>query len=107
MSGFSDLGTTSCSSSSFGRGRAIQDHSGIRHKGIGDPRNPSVDIEGAEDDDFDAALLPEISFEPTISKDNTGSTLDQESQDIAMNSRIPGEAERHDETEWLPVTKLN
>ncbi|KAF1784022.1 hypothetical protein GQ600_19261 [Phytophthora cactorum] len=24
-----------------------------------------------------------------------------------MNSRIPGEAERHDETEWLPVTKLN
>ncbi|POM73630.1 Reverse transcriptase [Phytophthora palmivora] len=77
------------------------------------PKRPTVEIEVNEDDDFDAALLPEDSWEPDAVNDEyeVERILDLRWTKRTRTSRRIREYlvkwKGYDETEWLPVSKLN
>ncbi|POM78897.1 Reverse transcriptase [Phytophthora palmivora] len=77
------------------------------------PKRPIVEIEVSEDDDFDAALLPEDSWEPDVVNDEykVERILDLR---WTKRTRTPRRIREYlvkwkgyDKTEWLPVSKLN
>ncbi|POM57600.1 Hypothetical protein PHPALM_37864, partial [Phytophthora palmivora] len=77
------------------------------------PKLPIVEMEVSEDDDFDAALLPEDSWEPDVVNDEyeVERILDLRWTKRTRTSRRIREYlvkwKGYDETEWLPVSKLN
>ncbi|OWY90103.1 hypothetical protein PHMEG_00041920 [Phytophthora megakarya] len=62
-------------------------------------KRPMVEVDVADDDDFDAALLPEDSWEPDCSND----VFEVESIQDNISSKWKG----YDDPEWIPVTQLN
>ncbi|GMF52911.1 unnamed protein product [Phytophthora fragariaefolia] len=77
------------------------------------PKRPTEEVEVAEDDDFDAALLPEDSWEPDALNDEyeVEKILDLRWVKRTRTSRRIREYKvkwkGYDEPEWLPVTQLN
>ncbi|POM66564.1 Hypothetical protein PHPALM_17556 [Phytophthora palmivora] len=77
------------------------------------PKRPTVEIEVNEDDAFDAALLPEDSWEPDVVNDEyeVERILDLRWAKRTRTSRRIREYlvkwRGYDEIEWLPVSKLN
>ncbi|KAK1928984.1 Ribonuclease HI [Phytophthora citrophthora] len=77
------------------------------------PRRPTMELEIPEDDDFDAALLPEDSWEPDTENDEyeVEKILDTRWSKRTRTSRRLREYlvkwKGYDETEWLPLSKLN
>ncbi|OWZ07995.1 hypothetical protein PHMEG_00019535 [Phytophthora megakarya] len=77
------------------------------------PKRPTVEVDVADDDDFDAALLLEDSWEPDSSND----VFEVESiQDVrwVKRTRIARrlreylvKSKGYDDPEWIPVTQLN
>ncbi|POM63251.1 hypothetical protein PHPALM_27464 [Phytophthora palmivora] len=61
------------------------------------PRRPTIELQIPEDDDFDAVLLPEDSWEPDAENDETSKRL----REYLVKWK------GYDETEWLPLSKLN
>ncbi|KAK1940726.1 Retrovirus-related Pol polyprotein from transposon opus [Phytophthora citrophthora] len=77
------------------------------------PRRPTMELEIPDDDDFDAALLPEDSWEPDTENDEyeVEKILDTRWSKRTRTSRRLREYlvkwKGYDETEWLPLSKLN
>ncbi|OWZ10034.1 hypothetical protein PHMEG_00017183 [Phytophthora megakarya] len=77
------------------------------------PKRPTVEVGVADDDDFDAALLPEDSWEPDSSND----VFEVESIEDVRWVKRTRTARRsreylvkwkgYDNPEWIPVTQLN
>ncbi|OWZ07615.1 hypothetical protein PHMEG_00019973 [Phytophthora megakarya] len=77
------------------------------------PKRPTVEVDVADDDDFDAALLPEDSWESNSSND----VFEVESiQDVRWVKRTRTARQSreylvkwkgYDDSEWIPVTQLN
>ncbi|OWY92763.1 LOW QUALITY PROTEIN: hypothetical protein PHMEG_00038098 [Phytophthora megakarya] len=76
-------------------------------------KRPTVEVDVADNDDFDAALLPEDSWEP----DSTNDVFEVESiQDVRWVKRTRTARRSreylvkwkgYDDPEWIPVTQLN
>ncbi|POM66005.1 Hypothetical protein PHPALM_18202 [Phytophthora palmivora] len=77
------------------------------------PRRPTIELEIPEDDDFDAALLPEDSWEPFAENDEyeVEKILDTRWGKRTRTSKRLREYlvkwKGYDEAEWLPLSKLN
>ncbi|POM61062.1 hypothetical protein PHPALM_29984, partial [Phytophthora palmivora] len=73
------------------------------------PRRPKVEVEVEDDDDFDAALLPEDSWEP----DNANDEYEVESiQDVRWVKRTRSREylvkwKGYVDPEWIPVSQLS
>ncbi|GMF90235.1 unnamed protein product [Phytophthora fragariaefolia] len=77
------------------------------------PKRPTVEIEVAEDDDFDAALLPEDSWEPDSERNEyeVEKILDLRWSKRTRTSRRTREYlvkwKGYDDPEWLPLSQLS
>ncbi|GMF50568.1 unnamed protein product [Phytophthora fragariaefolia] len=77
------------------------------------PKRPTVEIEVAEDDDFDAALLPEDSWEPDSERNEyeVEKILDLRWSKRTRTSRRTREYQvkwkGYDDPEWLPLSQLS
>ncbi|KAL4134291.1 hypothetical protein PRIC2_004600 [Phytophthora ramorum] len=77
------------------------------------PKRPNMELNVNEDDDFDAALLPEDSWEPDSERDEyeVEKILDLRWSKRTRTSRRRREYlikwKGYDEPEWLPVTQLS
>ncbi|GMF19435.1 unnamed protein product [Phytophthora fragariaefolia] len=77
------------------------------------PERPTVEIEVAEDDDFDAALLPEDSWEPDSERNEyeVEKVLDLRWSKRTRTSRRTREYlvkwKGYDDPEWLPLSQLS
>ncbi|POM68398.1 Hypothetical protein PHPALM_15446 [Phytophthora palmivora] len=70
------------------------------------PRRPTIELEIPENDDFDAALLPEDSWEPDAENDE----YEDFGYSLGTSKRLREYLVKwkgYDETEWLPLSKLN
>ncbi|OWZ13117.1 hypothetical protein PHMEG_00013624 [Phytophthora megakarya] len=75
------------------------------------PKRPSLRIDDLEEDDFDAALLPEDSWEPDRIGSMCGSNVDLRWTKRTRNAKRIREYlikwKGYDELQWLPVSQLN
>ncbi|OWY90744.1 hypothetical protein PHMEG_00040987 [Phytophthora megakarya] len=74
------------------------------------PKRPTVEVDVADNDDFNAALLPEDSWEPDSSNDvfEVESIQDVRWVKTARRSReYLVKWKGYDDPEWIPVTQLN
>ncbi|OWZ06220.1 hypothetical protein PHMEG_00021559 [Phytophthora megakarya] len=77
------------------------------------PKRPTVTVDGDEEDDFDAALLPEDSWEADAQKDEyeVEKILDLRWSKKTRTSKMRPEYlvkwKCYDDPEWLPVSQLN
>ncbi|GMF47851.1 unnamed protein product [Phytophthora fragariaefolia] len=77
------------------------------------PKRPTVEIEVEEDDDFDAALLPEDSWEPDSERNEyeVEKIMDLRWSKRTRTSRRTREYlvkwKGYDDPEWLPLSQLS